>query len=144
MKHGKMARIGLVLTCAGVLAATAAPAAETLYEKMGGEAALRAVVHEFVLVMESDPRINFTFASTDIPEFEKLLFDQLCELSDGPCEYKGRDMRTSHAELNVTNAQFNALAEDLYIAFERVGISYRLQNKLMAMLAPMQEDIVKE
>ena len=52
-------------------------------------------------------------------------------------------MRTAHAKLNLTNAQFNALAEDLYLALDRVRVPYRLQNKLIAMLAPMQRDIVK-
>jgi hypothetical protein len=54
-----------------------------------------------------------------------------------------RDMRTAHAKLPITNAQFNALTEDLYIAFERVDVSYSLQNEMIALLAPMQRDIVK-
>jgi hemoglobin len=52
-------------------------------------------------------------------------------------------MRTSHAKLNINNAQFNALAEDLYQAFDRVHVPYRLQNKVVALLAPMERDIVK-
>jgi hemoglobin len=54
------------------------------------------------------------------------------------------DMRTAHAKLPITNAHFNTLAEDLYIAFERVGISYSLQNEMIALLAPMQRDIVRK
>jgi hemoglobin len=76
-------------------------------------------------------------------KFKKLIFEQLCNLSGGPCQYTGRDMRTSHAKLNINNAEFNALAEDLYTALDRAGIPYRLQNKLMALLAPMQHDIVR-
>jgi hemoglobin len=116
----------------------------TLYDRIGGEAKLRATVHEFVLIMESDDRINFTFANTDLKKFEQLLFEQICNLTDGGCKYTGRDMYTSHAKLNITNAQFNALAEDLYEAFDRVHVPYRLQNKVVALLAPMQTDIVKD
>ena len=115
----------------------------TLYERIGGEAKLRGVVDEFVRVMEDDPRINFTFANTDLSKFSQLLYEQLCNLTQGPCQYTGRDMKTSHAKLNVTNAQFNALAEDLYIAFERLHVPYRLQNEVMVLLAPMQKDVVK-
>jgi hemoglobin len=121
-------------------AATAEP---TLYERIGGEAKLRATMHEFVLIMESDDRINFTFANTDLKKFEQLLYEQICNLTDGGCKYTGRDMYTSHAKLNITNAQFNALTEDLYEAFDRVHVPYRLQNKVVAMLAPMQRDVVK-
>jgi hemoglobin len=137
-------------SCAGPLAAlllswlaTTTHAQQSLYDAIGGEAALKAVVDELVLIMESDDRINFTFAETDMPKFKRLLFEQLCNLSGGPCQYTGRSMRESHDKLKITNAQFNALAEDLYLAFDRVGVPYRVQNKMMAMLAPMQRDIVK-
>jgi hemoglobin len=117
--------------------------AETLYEQIGGEAKFRAVVDELVVVMMSDERINFTFAETDIAKFKQLLFEQLCNITGGPCPYTGRSMQESHEKLKSTNAQFNALAEDLYIAFDRHDVPYRLQNKVMSMLAPMQRDIVK-
>lgn len=118
--------------------------AETLYDQMGGEAKMRAVAQEFTNVILADPRINFTFANTDLPKFTQFIFEQFCNLTGGGCTYTGRTMEESHRKLNVTNAQFNALAEDLYIAFERVHVPYRLQNKLMVLLAPMQRDIVKK
>ena len=135
----------LLLAAAGVAGSAAAGGGgPTLYDRIGGEAKLRATVHEFVLIMESDDRINFTFANTDLKKFEQLLFEQICNLTDGGCKYTGRDMYTSHAKLNITNAQFNALAEDLYEAFDRVHVPYRLQNRVVALLAPMQRDIVKD
>ena len=134
-----------LLVCAALLSlsTSAAQAEPSLYEQIGGEAKLRATMDEFVRVMESDDRINFTFANTDLVKFKQLLFEQICNITGGPCPYTGRDMKTSHEKLNVSNAQFNALAEDLYIAFERVHVPYRLQNKVVVLLAPMQKDIVK-
>jgi hemoglobin len=148
MKHirsiapGSIARfVGrLLIFCA--IAGTAH--AQTLYEQMGGEAKMRSIAEEFTNVLLADPRVNFTFANSDLAKFKQLIFEQFCELSGGPCRYTGRTMKESHEELNVTNAQFNALAEDLYIALERVRVPYRLQNKLMVLLAPMQRDIVKK
>jgi hemoglobin len=119
-------------------------AEETLFAQIGGEAKLKATVDTLVEVMLEDERINFTFAQTDLAKFKTLLYEQLCELADGPCKYTGRDMKTSHEKINSTNAQFNALAEDLYIAFEKNGVPYRVQNRMMALLAPMQPDIVKK
>jgi hemoglobin len=126
-----------------MLAMAAAHASPTLYERIGGEAKFRAIAEEFTNAILADDRINFTFADADIAKFKKLIFEQLCELTQGPCKYTGRDMHETHAKLNINNAQFNALAEDLYIAFERVHVPYRLQNKVMVMLAPMQRDVVK-
>lgn len=126
----------------GVVVAHASPAT-TLYERMGGEAKFKAIAEEFTNVLLADDRVNFTFANADIGKFKKLIFEQFCELTQGPCKYTGRDMHEAHAKLNINNAEFNALAEDLYIALDRVHVPYRLQNKLMVMLAPMQKDVVK-
>ena len=116
---------------------------ETLFAALGGDSVLHNAVDRFADRVVGDPRINFTFAEADMPKFKQLLYEQLCEISGGPCHYTGRDMHTAHAKLRVTNAQFNALAEDLYIALQKAGVSYRVQNKLMALLAPMQREIVQ-
>ncbi len=117
--------------------------AGSLYDAMGGTPVLQTAVDKFTDIVIADPRINFTFAETDLAKFKKLLFEQLCELSGGPCKYTGRDMRTAHEKLLINTAEFDALAEDLYIALGKSGVPYRLQNKLMAKLAPMRRDIVK-
>ena len=126
-----------------VIVGSGARAGTSLFDAMGGEATLRTAVDQFADVVEADDRINFTFADTDMTKFKQLLFAQLCNLSGGPCVYGGRDMRMAHQKLKINNAEFNALAEDLYIGLQRAGVPYRLQNKLMAKLAPMQRDIVK-
>lgn len=115
----------------------------TLYQQIGGEPTLRAVVEDFSRIALADERINFTFAKTDMETFKQLLFEQLCKLTHGPCRYTGRNMRRAHENLNITNAMFNALAEDLYAAFDREHVPYRLQNRVMALLAPMQHDVVR-
>ena len=117
---------------------------KTLYEAMGGEGPLKSAVDHFADIVIEDDRINFTFAEADMAKFKQLLYEQLCALTGGPCKYSGRDMRTAHAKLKINNAEFNALAEDLYIGLAQAGVPYRLQNKLMALLAPMQHQIVRE
>jgi hemoglobin len=124
--------------------ANTARAEETLFAQIGGEATLKATVDTMTDIMLDDERINFTFANTDLAKFKKLLYEQLCELAGGPCKYTGRTMFEAHKKLNTNNAQFNALAEDLYKAFEKHGVPYRVQNKMMALLAPMQPDVVKK
>ena len=134
----------IVATALLWVGASSAVAEERLFFRIGGEAKLKAAVDELVDVILKDERINFAFAETDLPKFKHLLYTQLCELAAGPCIYDGRDMRTAHQRLPLTNAHFNALTEDLYIALDRVGVSYRFQNELIALLAPMQRDVVKK
>ncbi|GAC1331097.1 MAG: hypothetical protein NVSMB15_05170 [Steroidobacteraceae bacterium] len=126
-----------------MFAAGSGAANATLFDSMGGEPVLRSVLDRFADIVVADNRINFTFAEADMAKFKKLLFEQLCNLSGGPCAYTGRDMRTAHSKLNINTAEFNALAEDLYIALGKEGVPYRLQNRLMALLAPMKQEIVK-
>lgn len=131
-----------VVTAILCFGASAAGAEERLFVRMGGETKLKAAVDELIDVILKDERINFAFAETDLTKFKQLLYTQLCELAAGPCIYDGRDMRSAHAKLPLTNAHFNALTEDLYIALARVGVSYQQQNELVALLAPMQRDVV--
>ena len=137
IRSGAIAAAILGLSCL-----TATQAEERLFFRMGGEVKLRAAVAELVNILLQDQRINFAFAETDLQRFKHQLYMQLCDLAAGPCIYEGRDMRTAHAKLPLTTAHFNALTEDLYIAFERVGISYSLQNEMVALLAPMHRDVV--
>jgi hemoglobin len=138
-------RRSLPSLCAIAVLASFAPVvhADTLFEQIGGEPVLKSAVDEFAKIILDDSRINFVFAGTDMDIFKSRLYSQLCELSAGGCQYSGRDMHKAHAALDITNAQFNALTEDLYKAMNRAGVRYRVQNKLVALLAPMQKDIVK-
>jgi hemoglobin len=131
--------------CVAAMLCSVVPAqAATIFQQIGGESALKASVDEFAKIILDDKRINFAFAGTNMDVFKSRLYSQLCELSGGGCKYAGRDMRKAHAALDIDNTQFNALTEDLYKAMNRVGVSYRAQNKLVALLAPMQKDIVKK
>ena len=77
-----------------------------------------------------------------MPRLRRLLLDQLCHLTGGGCDYTGRDMAKAHRGLHLRTAQFNALAEDMQTAMDRLGIAFSTQNRLVALLAPMHRDVV--
>ena len=133
------------LACAGLLAGAATVALahdDAVYRGLGGKPGIKKVVDIFIPLLLADARIKESFVDIDMKNLSMRLEEQFCELSGGPCRYGGKDMRDIHDGLNITNAQFNALAEDLQIAMEEAGIASRYQNKLMAKLAPMQRAIV--
>ena len=90
----------------------------------------------------ADNRIKDTFKDADMDRLGNLLAEQFCQLTGGECKYSGKDMREAHKDMQLNNAQFNALAEDLQFAMEKNGISSAAQNKLIAKLAPMQRTVV--
>jgi len=135
------ATIGMMLAaCTGV---DTTPAGKPLYDRLGGKTVIAAVVEQFVANVVADTRINARFAATDIARLKGHLVDQMCTATGGPCIYKGRDMKTAHAGMRITDADFDALVEDLVGALDRFKVPAREKGELMALLGPMKKDIVE-
>ncbi len=118
-----------------------APAAG-LYQAFGEQAGIRSLMDDFVLRLRADARIGAQFKETKLDHLAKQLSDQLCQLSGGPCVYKGPDMKTTHNEMDITRAHFNALVEVLQETMDARGIPFQRQNQMLALLAPMHRDMV--
>jgi len=115
---------------------------KSLYDRLGGQPAVTAVVDDFVGNVAADSRINSFFARTDIPRLKKNLVDQICQGTGGPCTYTGRDMRTAHKGMNITDAQFNALVEDLVKTLDKFKVPDKEKGELLGVLGPMKPQIV--
>lgn len=115
----------------------------TLYERLGGKDAISAVVDDFVSRCAADDRINGKFARTDIGRLKKMLVDQVCQASGGPCTYQGRDMRETHEGMAVTAGEFDALVGDLVATLDHLNVPKASQDELLALLGPMRSDIVE-
>lgn len=137
-----MKRLLTAVACALALAAPVQAADDATFHGLGGKPGIKNIVATLVPLVLADPRIKESFTDIDMKNLALRLEEQFCELSGGPCRYQGKDMTEIHDGLNITVAQFNALAEDLQLAMERNGVAPRFQNKLLARLAPMQRTIV--
>lgn len=118
--------------------------AKSLYDRLGGKAAITAVVDDFVGNVAADNRINKFFAKTNIPRLKQRLVEQICMGSGGPCTYKGRSMKEAHRGMGVSGADFGALVEDLKISLNKFNVPAREQGELLALLGPMKKDIVEK
>jgi hemoglobin len=132
----------LLVSAATATTASAQMMQKSLYERLGGQPAIIAVVDDFVGNVAADKRINGFFGKTDIPRLKRLLVEQICAGSGGPCIYTGRDMRTAHAGMGVKNRHFNALVQDLGKSLNKFKVPPKEQKELVAILAPMRKDIV--
>lgn len=116
---------------------------KSLYDRLGGVDAIKAVVKDFVEErVAKDNRINARFMNTDIPKLEGLLTDQICAATGGPCTYTGRSMKETHAGMHITEAEFTALVEDLEASLEKFNVGKAEQDELIGALAKMHDDIV--
>ena|SRR3989304_5313126 len=128
----------------GLTYKSASSADKSLYDRLGGKAAISAVVDQFVSNVAADTRVNMAFANTDIPHFKQCLVDQICQATGGPCKYTCRSMKDSHAGLGCTNDNFTAVVEDLVAALNKFNVPKKEQDDLLAILGPLQKDIVEK
>jgi hemoglobin len=115
---------------------------KSLYERLGGKDAITAVVDDFVANVAADKRINGFFAKADVPRLKRNLVDQICQATGGPCTYTGKDMRTAHKGMGITDADFNALVEDLKKSLDKFKVPAKEQGELLGALGGMKSQIV--
>lgn len=115
----------------------------SLYDRLGGQDAITAVVNDFVATCANDSRINAKFAKSDVPRLKAMLVDQVCEATGGPCTYSGRDMAETHKGMGVTTGEFDALVGDLVSTLDRFSVPAAEQAELLGLLGPMKPDIVE-
>ena len=140
MKRG--IAIGIIAIVLSASTAQATMHNGSLYSRLGGKAAIRLVVEDFVQNVAEDRRINGFFGTTNIPRLKRLLVEQICQASGGPCQYSGRSMRAAHRGLGIGNADFNALVQDLGRSLNKYGVPAREQRELTAILLPLKREIV--
>jgi hemoglobin len=116
---------------------------KTLYERLGGIDAITAVVEDFRDRVAKDDRINLKFARTDLARLTKMLIDQVCEATGGPCHYNGRSMKDAHSAMKVTKGEFSALVDDLVATLKQFKVPSAEQDELLAILGPLKSDIVE-
>lgn len=141
MRNLKMTLLGLSLLAAFAVNATAQ--SKSLYDRLGGKDAITAVVDEFAGRVLADARINQKFSKSDPVRLKAMLVDQICFASGGPCQYAGRDMKTTHSMMGVTEGEFNALVEDLVGALDKFNVPAAEKNELLGLLGPMKPEIVE-
>lgn len=115
---------------------------EGVYNAFHGREGIARIMDDFVPRIVADPRIGHRFKDTNLDRLKLMLTAQVCYLVGGPCTYEGRDMDEVHKGLDLTNADFNALAEDLQISMDKEKVPFAAQNRLLTKLAPMQRVIV--
>lgn len=115
---------------------------QLLYDRLGGQDAIRAVVDEFVANVQANPQINAMFANADIPNLKTKLADQICQETGGPCKYTGKTMRDVHTGMNIKDSDFDALVSDLVKALDKFKVPEREKGELLKALEAMRADIV--
>ena len=126
---------------AGAAAGTAAPL--RLYDRLGGEAGVAAIADTLIERVSADPKLARSFKEAKLDRIKRLLAEQICDLSGGPCRYSGDSMQEVHAGHHISEAEFFGMVTDLRAVLKERHVSQGATNELLRLLAPMKRDVVE-
>jgi hemoglobin len=132
-----------------------------LYQRLGGEEAITAIVNDMADRVIADPRVNFERKNVNrnwlgvdykpweptpenVAQFRRHMVEFLTLASGGPAEYAGRDMRTVHKGMRITNNEFDAMVGDIKTSMDNLGFAAREKRDLLAIIETTRKQIVEE
>ena len=137
----------LVAAFVGLFGCASAPpeAPPSVYKQLGGHEGISQIVDDFVANVVADNRINQRFKALPPAQVFKLksyVADQICDATGGPCSYVGRDMKTTHRGMKITEGEWNATVEALVKALDKNNVAAGAKSALLGTLGSMKPDIV--
>jgi hemoglobin len=133
-----------------------------VFERLGGEQGISAIVDDFTTRAMQDPRVNWerkgikrggifqrdreTAAWSATPEnvmnLKKHLVQFLALATGGPAKYDGKEMKNAHADMHITNPEFDAAIGDLKASLDKLQIPNKEQKELLAIIESTRPQIV--
>lgn len=117
----------------------------SLYRRIGGYDVIAAVIDDLFALMKADSRFARFGAGRSFDSrrrAQQLTVDLICSASGGPVYYIGRDMRTSHAGLQITRSEWEASIDLTRIALSNHSVAMREQAEFIALFEQYKDDIV--
>ena len=129
------------------LSVNKASAQESLYKRLGGYDAIAAVTGDFLTRLATDKSLSRFFVghSDDSKiKIQQHIVDMVCMATGGPCTYSGRDMKTTHKGLGITEADWNTMAGHFVATLNKFNVPKKEQDELLAIVATTKKDIVEK
>ncbi len=140
--------IGLLVLGALTTVSAQQTGEKPLYERLGGVYPIAAVVEDFIdrlLVndtLNANPAINEARKRVPAAGLKFQVTALVCEVTGGPCMYTGRDMKTAHAKLNITQPEWDAMVADFRKTLNAFKVPVKEQEELIQIVGSTKKDIV--
>lgn len=116
----------------------------TLYERLGGNEGIRQLVNDAVDAHLANPLVSTRFANTaDLEHAKRMSVEFFCAGAGGPETYSGRDMRTTHQGMNISEQEFIAVVDDILGAMDKNGLDAEVKNEVLAILYSLKGGIIR-
>jgi len=139
--------LAVCIVAVAVSAPVSAQQAPTLYKRLGGYDAIAAVTDDFIGRPVGDAQFKpfFTGHSTDsLKKIRQNVVDQLCAATGGPCVYIGRDMKTSHAGLGITEKDWDSSVKHLIASLDKFSVPAKEKDEVLGAVGGLKKDIVEK
>jgi len=126
--------------------ATASPSEKTLYARVGGYDAIAAIVDEFIQTFASDPQMARFVSAMSLESRKRnrqLTLDYLSAKSGGPTLYLGRDMKTAHEGLGISESEWNVAMDHVQRALVKFKVPEGESKEFLALFSVLKGQIVE-
>jgi hemoglobin len=134
---------GAVLITLLLLGGAATASQAPLYDRLGGAPGVAAIADTLIDRVSTDPKLGRSFKDSKLERIKKLLAEQICDLSGGPCRYSGDSMKEVHTGHHISEAEFFGMVADLRAVLKERHVSQGAANELLRLLAPIKRDVVE-
>jgi hemoglobin len=120
---------------------------KSLYQRLGGYDAIAAVTDDFIGRLAGDKSLQRFFvghSKESLGRIRQLVVDQLCAATGGPCIYIGRDMKSSHQGMGITEADWNAAVGHLVATLDKFKVPEKEKNEVLGAVSSFKKDIVEQ
>lgn len=137
---------------------------KTLYQRLGEEKGITAIVDDFVNRAMADPRVNWKrkgvtrgglsinrnktveWDATDanVAQLKKHMVQFFSVATGGDTHYDGQEMKPAHADLHISNAEFDATIGDLKVTLDKFELPNDVQKEVLMVVESTRPQIVAE
>ena len=119
---------------------------KTLYQRLGGYDAIAAVSDDFIGRLANGKLLGRFVVGLSVDSQKRLrqhLVDFLCNATGGPCLYLGRDMKTAHTGLGITEADWKEGVDDLVATLDKFKVPAKEKGDVLGAVSGLKKDIVE-
>jgi len=147
-KQKNLLRIILLTAVFSLMLSTSGAAQDkSLYDRLGGYDGISKVVDDFIGRLVGDKQFEKFFIGQSTDSRKKIrqhIVDQFCSATGGPCLYTGRDMKTTHGGLGITEAEWNGAAKHLVASLDKFKVDEKSKGEVVAFVTTLKKDIVEK
>ncbi len=117
-------------------------AGPSLYERLGGWDSINQIVRDTITLHVENDEISHYFEGVDLDQLAGHVTAFFAAGTGGPSKYEGRDMTSTHAHMNMSDADFDSAVADVLKAVEKNGIGEAEQAEVAAILESLRPAVM--